>query len=298
MKKTRLFLFGIALTALAGCALFSLNPFYTPQNRIDVPLEARGLWSGDRLHLKILPDGTVEYRHSPGKNGGAGASGRIFQGGGFPLRGSFPGQTAAGRRKRDAARHAGPHAQCVSNKDGQRCADNPVAGLRKIAGTLPGGKSEASVCRAARKRRPAGFHGFSAGVGECAPQLLRNDFLREECDPASTGAGAINGKTIPCASAAVRRNSAGRRRTPVGIDDAVDSAGAVRGHLLCERGRSLCPVRPGCADPPPADRGGYIRLPEGSGVRAGGSPPWSPRCGMQWRRRRWPISPSSARILR
>ena len=67
MKKTRLFLFGIALTALAGCALFSLNPFYTPQNRIDVPLEARGLWSGDRLHLKILPDGTVEYRSFAGE---------------------------------------------------------------------------------------------------------------------------------------------------------------------------------------------------------------------------------------
>ena len=67
MKKTRLFLFGIALTALAGCALFSLNPFYTPQNRIGVPLEARGLWSGDRLHLKILPDGTVEYRSFAGE---------------------------------------------------------------------------------------------------------------------------------------------------------------------------------------------------------------------------------------
>lgn len=62
MKKTRLFLLGIALTALAGCALFSLNPFYTQENRIDVPMEVRGLWSGDDLHLKILPDGRVEYR--------------------------------------------------------------------------------------------------------------------------------------------------------------------------------------------------------------------------------------------
>ena len=58
----RLFLCGIALAALTGCTLFSLYPFYTDENRVDVPPEVRGLWSGGSLHLKILPGGRVEYR--------------------------------------------------------------------------------------------------------------------------------------------------------------------------------------------------------------------------------------------
>lgn len=65
MKKMWLFLGGIApavLAALTGCMLFSLSPFYTDGNRVDVPPEVCGLWSGDRLHLKILPGGGVEYR--------------------------------------------------------------------------------------------------------------------------------------------------------------------------------------------------------------------------------------------
>ena len=62
MNKNWCFLLGSVLVLLCGCCIFSLKPYYTERNKIDVPNDAVGFWrdAGDNV-IEFKADGQAAY---------------------------------------------------------------------------------------------------------------------------------------------------------------------------------------------------------------------------------------------